>query len=265
VAPSPTSDLYDAIAPIYDEWQSWRRQMPFALVAAEKLRSFLDREAAAAERAGRDRPALLDVGCGTGTLLVDVRRARPAWRLAGVDASPGMLAVARAKRPEADDVTWTRAHLGAPLPFARELDVCTSFYDTLNHVPDLAGLAGTFAAAAAILRPGGLLVFDVTSRRGFEQWWQGVATFQGAGWQMELDADFDPTTEIATGYVTFKRDRVTRLFQIHERYFGREEIVAALAAAGFSVEHEEPWDPFPVGGLGKTWWAARLANDTIKP
>jgi SAM-dependent methyltransferase len=253
VAPSPTSDLYDAIAPIYDEWQSWQRMMPFARVAAEKLAPTLDRHAETIAR-----PALLDIGCGTGTMLAHLRKTHPTWRLAGIDASAGMLARARAKRPEADAVTWARGTLGGPLPFVPAFDVCTSFYDTLNHLPDVAALAGTFAAAAAVLRPGGLLVFDVTSRRGFEHWWQGRAIFTGDGWRMLLDADFDPTRELATGEVTFDRGGITRRFQIHERYFAREEIVAALAGSGFDLEQEEPWDPFPVGGLGKTWWVARL-------
>jgi SAM-dependent methyltransferase len=254
---TPTDNLYDALAPIYDEWQTWKGMTPFARVAAAKLEPVLDREADAAARAGRDRPALLDVGCGTGTLLQEVRRARPAWRLAGVDASAGMLAVARAKAAGAADVVWARAALDA-LPFATPFDVCTVFYDTLNHLLDVEALARAFATAAAALRPGGLLVFDVTSRRGFEEWWNARNPFSGAGWRMLIEASFDPDSEIATGEVTFERGGITRRLRIRERYFGREEIAAALAAGGFEVEQEEAWSPFPVGGLGKTWWVARL-------
>jgi SAM-dependent methyltransferase len=261
VAPSPTSDLYDAIAPIYDEWQSWRGMMPFARVAAARLEPLLDREADAARRAGRDAPALIDLGCGTGTLLAEVRRRRPAWRLAGVDASAGMLAVARAKLAElagTPDVTFARAHLGTPLPFPAAFDVCTAFYDTLNHLLDTAALARAFAVAATVLRPGGLLVFDVTSRHGFEDWWEASNTFTGTGWRMAIDAGFDRATEIATAAVTFEREGRTRHFQIRERYFGRDDIADALLAAGFAVVEETDWSPFPIGGLGKIWWAARL-------
>ena len=253
-----TIPLYDAIAPIYDEWQAWRGMTPFARVAAARLQPLLDREADAAMRAGRADPRLIDLGCGTGTLMAEVRQARPSWRLAGVDGSAGMLAVARAKLGGASGVTFARTHLGAPLPFPPAFNVCTSFYDTLNHLLDVEALARTFAVAAAVLRPGALLVFDVTSRHGFEDWWEASNTFTGKGWRMEIDAGFDRATEIATADVTVERGGRTGHFQIRERYFSRDDVADALVGAGFAVEEEEEWSPFPIGGLGKTWWAARL-------
>ncbi|MGH7543928.1 MAG: class I SAM-dependent methyltransferase [Gemmatimonadota bacterium] len=45
----------------------------------------------------RDGEAVLDVGCGTGELLAAVAERAPGTSLAGVDLSPGMLAVARRK------------------------------------------------------------------------------------------------------------------------------------------------------------------------
>ena len=251
-----SSSLYDAIAPIYDEWQTWNAMTPFGRVAAARLAPLLDGEPRAA-RTGSAGPSLLDVGCGTGTMLLELRRVRPAWRLAGIDASAGMLAAARAKQGPANDVTWARASLGA-LPFARAFDVCTAFYDTLNHLPDVPALGRAFAAAKAVLRRGGLLVFDVTSRHGFEEWWESCNRFSGAGWSMLIDASFNAATEIATADVTLERDGIRRRFEIQERYFGREEVRAALAAAGLAVEQEEEWSPFPVGGLGKIWWTARV-------
>ena len=75
---------------------------------------------------------------------------------------------------------------------------------------------------------------------------------------MVIDARFDHANEIATGHVKFERAGVPRQFVIHERYFARDEIASGLAAAGFSLESQEAWSPFPLGGLGKAWWVARL-------
>lgn len=249
-----TTGLYDALAPIYDAWQAWNGMTPFARVAAAKLLPILEREAAA--RGGGDRLALLDAGCGTGTLLLDVAAAHPSWRLAGADASAGMLAVAQAKAA-GGGVVWTRAALEA-LPFVSAFDACTIFYDTLNHLTDAAALAGAFAAAAAVLRPGGLLVFDVTSWSGFEHWWDGTSRFRGNGWKMILEARFDRTREVATGEIILERGTFKGRYRIRERYFPRAEIQTALAGAGFAVEQQEGWSPFPLGGLGKAWWTARL-------
>jgi SAM-dependent methyltransferase len=257
VAPSATTDLYDAIAPIYDEWHAWNGMTPFARVAAAKLAQILDGEAAAVAQTGRGRPALLDAGCGTGTLLLDVARAHPSWRLAGADASAGMLAVARAKAMGVADVVWARAELEA-LPFGTAFDVCSVFYDTVNHLLDAPALLRAFAAAAAVLRPGGLLVFDVTNRLGFEQWWDARNLFSGTDWRVWMDARFDSARGVGVADVTLKRGRVKGRFQIRERHFDRNEINAALLATGFTPEQEHAWSPFPVGGPGKTWWAARL-------
>ena len=253
-----TTDLYDAIAPIYDQWQTWNGMTPFAHVAAVKLAPLLAREAAAAAAAGRERLALLDVGCGTGTLLAEVAAIHPSWRFAGMDGSAGMLAAARAKAP-LGSVTWARGQLTA-LPFAAAFDVCTVFYDTLNHLPDAEALARTFAALATVLRPGGLLVFDVTSLHGFEEWWESTNRFTGAGWSLLIDARFDRGNALATGHVKLERAGLSQRFVIHERYFGREEVTAGLDAAGFQLEAHEAWTPFPIGGPGKAWWVARLGQ-----
>src|SRR5699024_8904729 len=42
---------------------------------------------------------LLDVGCGTGSLLVHLSASHPAARLTGADPVPEMLAIARSKLP----------------------------------------------------------------------------------------------------------------------------------------------------------------------
>src|SRR4029453_16183144 len=131
-------------------------------------------------------------------------------------------------------------------------------YDTLNHLPDAQALARTFAAAAAVLRPGGVLVFDVTNQHGFEEWWNTETRFRGTGWTMLLDTRFDSERRLAIGDVKLKREGATRRFQIRQRYFDRDEINSALLATGFTPEQEQAWIPFPVGGMGKTWWSARL-------
>jgi len=94
---------------------------------------------------------ILDAGCGTGRVAIELaRRGHPT---VGVDVSASMLGVARREAP---DLTWIEADL-AGLALDDDFDVVLM---AGNVVPLLA--AGTecetLRRAAAHLRPGGLLV-----------------------------------------------------------------------------------------------------------
>jgi ubiquinone/menaquinone biosynthesis C-methylase UbiE len=73
---------YDFQAPFY---RLWRDDYDSSLVARAAL--------ALGSAAGQLR--ILDAGCGTGMFTIGIARMRPGWSLEGLDASSGMLAVAR--------------------------------------------------------------------------------------------------------------------------------------------------------------------------
>ena len=256
-APSATSSLYDAIAPIYDEWQAWNGMTPFAMVAAVKLAATLQREARQTARGKAAAPfAHLDLGCGTGTTLLELRRRHPDWRLAGVDGSRGMLAAARAK-PTADTIAWAQARMGDPLPGAPRFDSCSILYDTLNHLTEPDAWTRALRAVSEALRPGGLLIFDVTNRLGFERWWNSRNQFGGDDWEMTVASSFDPAGTWGTADVALARPGGTAAFRLTERLYEPDEIRALVERAGFAMERRRPWAPFPQGGPGKTWWVCR--------
>ena len=95
----------------------------------------------------------VDAACGTGRVTAHL--AGLGHRVRGVDASPGMLAKARAKLP---DVTFTEGSVQAlPLPDdSSDLVTCCL---SLAHVGEL---APAFAEFARVLRPGGHLVITDT-------------------------------------------------------------------------------------------------------
>jgi SAM-dependent methyltransferase len=254
------ADLYQALAPIYDDWQASDGMMPFALVTSAKLAPLLEREARArAAQPGAGPFSFLDLACGTGTLLGALRAPHPDWRLAGADASAAMLAVA-ARKPALLSIGLARAALDRPLPFRRSFDAAGVFYDALNHLTDPSDLRRAFSALATVLRPGGLLVFDVTNRRGFERWWRGRNDFRGLSWQVSVEARFDPQAALGRAEVIIAHEgQPAASFPLLERHFPSGEVAAALAAAGFEIERTEGWAPFAQDIEGKTWWVARLA------
>lgn len=241
--------FYDDLAPIYDAWQRADGMTPFALVVYDKIDPLLSR--------GRTPPrSFLDLGCGTGELLLALRRSHPDWRLAGVDASQGMLAVAAQKR-DAAGITWVQGDLEGPLPVAGPFDAAGAFYDTLNHVADLGGLARAFAAVASVLGPGAAFFFDLTNGLGFQRWWRGRNRWTGPGWAMDIDSHYDPGTRSGHADITITRGDHARRFGLDERWFTNKEVERALEAAGLAVELSERWSPFDIDAPGKTMWIAR--------
>ncbi|MCC6453469.1 MAG: class I SAM-dependent methyltransferase [Caldilineaceae bacterium] len=105
---------------------------------------------------------VLELGCGTGRLLLPLVAA--GLPVTGVDISPALLALARAKLgkvPHGDRVTLVEADLRDLTLPQRDyaFAFCTS--NTLMHLADAADQLTALERAATHLRPGGLLMLDL--------------------------------------------------------------------------------------------------------
>jgi len=105
----------------------------------------------------RLRPGLdlLDVGCGPGTLTVDLARAVVPGRVVGVDAAAGVVGAARAVAAGADlpEVTFEVADLFA-LPFPDSSFDVVHAHQVLQHVGDP---VAALVEMRRVCRPGGLV------------------------------------------------------------------------------------------------------------
>jgi ubiquinone/menaquinone biosynthesis C-methylase UbiE len=99
---------------------------------------------------------VLDLGCGTGTLALMIKRAHPSAHVSGVDIDPKILAMARAKLvTEKLDVRFVEGSATAPpFPPASFDRVVTSL--VLHHLTTPQKRAA-LAAVRGLLRPGGEL------------------------------------------------------------------------------------------------------------
>ena len=247
--PSDTvADVYDALAPIYDAMGGGE---PFAMLVAERLEELITSRRAQLP----DALSFLDLGCGTGTLLLALRALHPGWRLCGVDVSPGMLAIAGGK-PGHESVLWARARLPGQLPFGDRFDLVGAFYDTLNHLPDQQALAATFRTVASVLRPGGLLVFDLNNAFGFETWWQYRVALDVEGRHLDTELDYDARARTARATMDLGSGGRERRFVLQERCFSESEVEGALVAAGLVPEIVAPWSPVNPDSPSKTWFVA---------
>ena len=116
---------------------------------------------------------VLDIGCGAGELLPDLRRHAPLARIVGVDPSPGMLQLARLRQPDVHCALMDAQRLALR---DRAFDVALLAF-VLFHLPDpIAGLR----ELRRVLRDGGTA--------GVVVWGRPTQGTYAAIWREELDA-----------------------------------------------------------------------------
>ncbi len=105
--------------------------------------------------------SVLDAGCGTGRVAIEL--SRRGYRVVGVDVDPGMLEVARTKAP---DLSWVEGDLTDPgLDFGRTFDVVVMAGNVLIFVPT-GSEAQVLANASRWLAPSGRFVAGYSLRPG---------------------------------------------------------------------------------------------------
>lgn len=148
--PAPAADL-PGLRPA--DYAAWRGSSLGAITEALERRLILD---LLGDVRGR---RVLDVGCGDGDLAVEL--ARRGATVVGLDASPAMIAAARARAKQAAMPVTFATGTAEALPFA------PGSFDIVVAVTILCFVADgapAFAEAARVLRPGGALVIGELGR-----------------------------------------------------------------------------------------------------
>ena len=194
--------------------------------------------------AARSGGPVLELGCGTGRIAIALAEA--GHEVHGIDSSDTMLAIAHTNL----------AGRGLPVTFSlgdmRRLRSQPVFglalcaLDGLLHLQSADDVRDTLLAASCVLRPGGLFACDVVNpspdllamRDGVVR---HQSTFAGPGstevshfvsWDIDPDAQ---TIDTAHFFDWLSEDGAVRrrITSFRLRYLEREEIEAALQAAGF--------------------------------
>jgi SAM-dependent methyltransferase len=150
--------------------------------------------------------AILDAGCGTGRYAFEL--ARRGYRVCGVDRSADLVAVARARGPDARDRPELVVADLLDASFAHPFDavLCRGVLNDFVEEPDRRAI---FARFAAWLRPGGVLVFDV------REWTRTAARYARQGTSRKTVALPDGVLEFQSDTVL---DAATRRLHIRERF-----------------------------------------------
>ena len=211
----------------------------------------------------------LDLACGAGAAALALAQA--GVEVVGVDRSPQMLAIARAKaRDRRLPVTFVQADLrrlpiddhslalpqnarrssgvGRPSSF----DLITCLYDSLNYLTGDDDLGLALAGAARLLRPGGRIVFDLNTEHEFERWDESDQLIHDDGGILVYNRlSYAPDEWLARGSIVWfvrEGERWWRGEELHtERAWSDAEVSAALAGAGLRLlaRHTPLWQPAP--------------------
>jgi SAM-dependent methyltransferase len=181
--------------------------------------------------------SLLDVACGTGMHLAELRR----WyRCEGLDLDADLLAVARERLPDAP------LHQGDMRDFdlGRRFDAVTCLFSSIGYLMTVEALEAAIAAMARHVEPGGVLVVEPWLSPEAVQVPHVAAVFVDEPDlkiarvnTIEVDGR---TSSFDFHYLVGTPERVETFVEHHElALFTHEEHVAAFRAAGLEVEHDE--------------------------
>jgi SAM-dependent methyltransferase len=188
---------------------------------------------------------VLDVGCGTGTLLHRARRRGHPGRLVGIDPAPGMLEQAR-RYP---DIEWVAGYL-ADAGFTAEFDFIYMTGHAFQVLLSDDAVRDLLAAVRAALAPGGRFAFETRNPlyRAWETWTPEHAT------EIE-DGDGNPVRvwhqveEVAGELVTFTETYASAAWPAPKvsrstlRFLPAGRLDALLSRSGFGIDERYGfWD-----------------------
>jgi len=179
-----------------------------------------------ARRPTGSAPLVVEVGCGSGILaraLVD-----KGYRVLGIDVSPHMIRLARARAPRARFRIASLVDAAIP-----RCDTVVAIGEVVTYVPGgLRTLRRFFDRVHRALHPGGFLIFDFlesAARRTFLP-----KRITGDDWSLVVRADVDARGRVLTRRMWMGSD--PRESEIHRvRVYMRQEIGDAVRASGFRV------------------------------
>ena len=214
----------------YYDYLGWNK---FARSAAIRIKSFI-------KLRGVKSKSILDLACGTGELKKAMGKSN--IRYVGVDASAGMLKVARGKCPGAkfirDDAASVR--------LKEKFDMVLFLFDSANHLNSLTHLKKLFKNARRHLNDEGTFIFDILTDIGLERW-EHIDIRRTDKYTVISNGYYYPddfSADIFIEAFVKKGNKYDRVYQkIVERTYPPADIFKGLTDAGFSKVLVSSYNP----------------------
>lgn len=183
--------------------------------------------------------AVLDVGCGTGSMLHEARDAGHRGRLCGLDPASGMLVQARKRT----DIEWIEGDLSVPR-FNGEFDLIVMTGHAFQVLVTDEELRQGLATLRQALTPGGRFAFETRNpgAKAWERWTvdrpHRIPTDGGPPVFMtrEVTRSFDGRTVSFRHSFTCEAWGAPQSSDSTLRFLGLDELTGFLTEAGFGIE-----------------------------
>jgi SAM-dependent methyltransferase len=198
---------------------------------------------------------VLELASGTGSI---VKQLEGTYDVTGVDRSPEMLKVARAKVPGARfiEADMTSVELN------QKFDVVLCVYDSINHLQQFSEWELVFDRANDHLRDGGVWIFDMNTEYQLKQFASSPAHVRELGNNvMIMDVQPTETGSVDWQITIFEKNEgntFTRYFEsIPEAAFPLERVKEALAKRFKSVRAIDASRSRPTSRSGRVYFVCR--------
>lgn len=179
---------------------------------------------------------VLDLACGTGNVLLELKRR--GFVVEGADYSAAMLRVAGRKVPSGTPL-WCQDFRTLEIP-SPPFDAVVCLFDSLNYLLRLSDLQKAFRGVYRHLVPGGVFVFDMNAIRALDT---GMFDQKGIGKDASLKYEWhsawEPATRLCTIQMEFRATTPSGIRVFHETHVQKgytyEEVTTSLRDAGFEV------------------------------
>lgn len=181
---------------------------------------------------------IADCACGTGEITI--RLAKMGYTLTGIDISEDMLRIAAEKaRKSALKLPFICQNM-AELQLHRPQDAIVCACDGVNYLDSLEQAGRFFSAAYAVLKPNGLLLFDISSRHKLENVLDCNTFAEDDGERAYIWKNcYDPESKLISMELSFyeKQGELYRRFEEShiQRAHEEKELLSAMEKAGFDA------------------------------
>lgn len=215
--------MYKNFAEVYDsfmeycDYQEWRKQIYSIL-----------------KKNGRKGNTLLEIGCGTGNLLLTMA---DKYSCVGLDISQEMLEVAK-KKLEGREILLYKEDMKF-FNLNRRFDLIVAIFDTVTHLLNNKDLVSHFESIKNHLSKDGVYIFDMVDRKFMTEMFPGgifadVRENLTVIWEHELHKGIDYID--AVYFVKEDKDLYKKYEESYEKkLFTTAEIEVALKKAGLKI------------------------------